>query len=53
MTPEQFNEGIISCVSECIHAGRTTQVWQSSVFSDVTEKMLAKFTCTQLILYPR
>ncbi len=45
-------EGIIYCVSECIHAGRTTQVWESSVFSDESAKMLAKFTCTQLILYP-
>ncbi len=46
-------EGTINCVSECIHAGRTTQVWESSVFSDASEKMLARFTCTQLILYPR
>ncbi len=46
-------EGTIRCVSECIHSGRTTQVWESSVFSDVSEKMLAKFTCTQMILYPR
>ena len=36
-----------------LHADRTTQVWESSVFSELTEKMLAKFTCTQLILYPR
>ncbi len=46
-------EGLIHCVSECIHAGRTTQVWESSVYSESTGKMLAKFTCTQLILYPR
>ncbi len=46
-------EGIIHCISECIHAGRTTQVWESSVFSDSPEKMLAKFTCTQLSLYPK
>lgn len=46
-------EGVISCVSECIHAGRTTQVWESSIYSDAADRMLAKFTCTQLILYPR
>jgi len=40
-------------VSECIHAGRTTQVWESSVTSDAARTTLAKFTCTQLILYPR
>ncbi len=46
-------EGTIRCVSECLHVGRTTQVWESSVYSDANGKMLAKFTCTQLILYPR
>ena len=46
-------EGTIRCVSECLHAGRTTQVWESTVYSDDPEKMLARFTCTQLILYPR
>ena len=46
-------EGSIYCVSKCIHAGRTTQVWESSVFAHPTDRMLAKFTCTQLILYPR
>lgn len=45
-------DGTIRCVSECLHAGRTTQVWESSVYSDASGKMLAKFTCTQLILYP-
>ncbi|MDJ0751576.1 MAG: PaaI family thioesterase [Woeseiaceae bacterium] len=46
-------EGTIRCVSECLHTGRTTQVWESSVYSAATGKLLAKFTCTQLILYPR
>ena len=47
------NEGVIRCVAECGHAGRTTQVWQSTVTSDVTGKVLARFACTQLILYSR
>ena len=47
------NEGVIRCESECLHAGRTTQVWESRVFAEATGKMLAKFTCTQMILYPR
>ncbi len=46
-------EGTIRCVAECIHAGRTTQVWESSIFAEDSNKLLAKFTCTQLILYPR
>lgn len=40
-------DGIIRCVSECVHAGKTTQVWESTVFLDASEKTLAKFTCTQ------
>lgn len=47
-----IREGVIYCVAECIHAGRTTQVWESTVFSDSPKKTLARFTCTQLILYP-
>ena len=46
-------EGAISCVSECVHSGRTTQVWESIVTSEVTGKMLAKFICTQLVIYPK
>lgn len=43
--------GVVKCTAECLHAGRTTQVWESSVISESTEKMLARFVCTQLILY--
>ena len=46
-------EGVISCASECVHSGRTTQVWESIVTSEVTGKMLAKFICTQLVIYPK
>jgi 1,4-dihydroxy-2-naphthoyl-CoA hydrolase len=45
--------GKIVCFSECVHAGRTTQVWESKVMEAVTQKLMAVFTCTQLILYPR
>lgn len=46
-------EGTISCVASCLHAGRTTQVWESVVTNDSTGKLIAKFTCTQMVLYPR
>lgn len=46
-------EGTVSCVATCLHAGRTTQVWESVVTSDTTDKVIAKFTCTQMVLYPR
>ncbi|MEM9334279.1 MAG: PaaI family thioesterase [Pseudomonadota bacterium] len=45
--------GAIHCVADCLHGGRTTQVWESRVFAEESGKLLAKFTCTQLILYPR
>lgn len=46
-------EGTVSCVATCLHAGRTTQVWESLVTNDSNGKTIAKFTCTQMILYPR
>ena len=46
-------EGTICCVAERLHAGRNTQVWEATVTSEVTGKMLAKFMCSQMILYPR
>lgn len=45
--------GKIKCYSKCIHAGRTTQVWESKIKEASNNKLLATFTCTQLILYPR
>lgn len=45
--------GKIKCESKCIHAGGTTQVWESRVMEAVTQKLIAAFTCTQLILYRR
>lgn len=46
-------EGVVSCVAECVHRGRTTQVWTSEVRSELTGRTIAKVTCTQMILYPR
>ncbi|MEL6367770.1 MAG: PaaI family thioesterase [Pseudomonadota bacterium] len=40
-------------VAECVHRGRTTQVWTSEVRSELTDRTIARFTCTQMILYPR
>ena len=45
--------GKIVCSSTCLHAGKTTQVWESKVIAAATQKLMAAFTCTQLILYPR
>jgi len=36
-----------------VHLGRTTQVWDAVVTNEATDKPIALFRCTQLILYPR
>jgi uncharacterized protein (TIGR00369 family) len=43
-------EGALSCTSELLHGGRTTQVWDATVTNE-TGKTLALFRCTQLLLY--
>ena len=45
--------GKIICISKCLHEGKTTQVWESKVMEMATKKLIAAFTCTQLVLYPR
>lgn len=44
-------EGQLICRAEAEHKGRTTQVWAATVRHEGTGKTLAKFSCTQLILY--
>ncbi len=46
-------EGSIACVATRVHSGRTTQVWDAQVTDETTDKTIALFRCTQLILYPR
>ena len=45
-------QGEVVCIASCLHAGRTTQVWECEVRSEAS-KLLAKFACTQLILYAK
>ena len=45
--------GDVSCVACLVHKGRTTQVWDAEVCSDVTLKKIALFRCTQMILWPK
>ena len=46
-------QGGIACVAIRVHNGRTTQVWDAEVTDETSEKTIALFRCTQLILYPR
>jgi len=43
-------EGELWCAASLLHGGRTTQVWDA-VVSDRSERTLAVFRCTQIILW--
>ncbi|HEV3476691.1 MAG TPA: PaaI family thioesterase [Rubrobacteraceae bacterium] len=45
--------GAIRCEARMAHGGRTTQVWDATVSDEESDKTLALFRCTQMILYPR
>ena len=46
-------EGAMVARATMIHGGRTTQVWDVVVSDEGTERPLAYYRATQLILYPR
>jgi len=46
-------EGAIFCRATPAHLGRTTQVWDAVVTIEGTEKRIALFRCTQVVLWPR
>ena len=43
----------VVCEARLVHGGRTTQVWDAEVRNATTDKAIALFRCTQMILYPR
>jgi uncharacterized protein (TIGR00369 family) len=43
----------VSCRCEPAHLGRQTHVWDAKVTNDSTEKLMALFRCTQMVLSPR
>jgi uncharacterized protein (TIGR00369 family) len=46
-------DGAIACRATPVHLGRTTQVWDAVVSIEGTEKRIATFRCTQMVLWPR
>ena len=46
-------DGVIRCEATLVHGGRTTQVWDAVVRSVDSDRTLAMFRCTQLLLYPK
>ena len=45
--------GAIFCRARPVHFGRTTQVWDAEVTIEGTEKRIALFRCTQMVLWPK
>ena len=43
-------EGAITCTATAPHAGRSTQVWDATVYNAQTGKPIAYFRCTQMVL---
>ncbi|MBT8114906.1 MAG: PaaI family thioesterase [Arenicella sp.] len=44
-------DGTLECTANTRHTGRTTQVWDAEVRHRESDKLIAIFRCTQLILY--
>jgi 1,4-dihydroxy-2-naphthoyl-CoA hydrolase len=44
-------EGFIFCRATPVHLGRTTQVWDAAVSIEGTERTIALFRCTQMVLW--
>ncbi len=46
-------DGTIYCEARPQHLGRSTQVWDAVVQHRETDKMIALFRCTQMVLWPK
>ncbi len=46
-------DGAVACEARLIHGGRTTQVWDAEVKAEGSDKAIALFRCTQMVLYPK
>jgi uncharacterized protein (TIGR00369 family) len=45
--------GTLACVATPVHLGNATQVWDAVVRDRATDKKIALFRCTQMVLWPR
>jgi 1,4-dihydroxy-2-naphthoyl-CoA hydrolase len=46
-------EGTIASFAKAVHMGRNTQVWDAVVTHKESNRTIALFRCTQMILYPK
>jgi len=42
---------LVMATASPLHTGRTTQVWDAMVTNETSERLMASYRCTQLILY--
>ena len=45
-------DGALVCEAQAVHLGRSTHVWDATVKHVETNRTMALFRCTQMILYP-
>ncbi|MDH3703092.1 MAG: PaaI family thioesterase [Alphaproteobacteria bacterium] len=45
-------DGTIECIAIPSHIGRSTQVWDAKVTIGTSDKPIALFRCTQMVLWP-
>lgn len=48
-----LREGAIICIAKAQHLGRNTQIWDAEVFDEATNRKMALFRCSQMILWPK
>lgn len=48
-----LREGSIICIARAQHLGRNTQIWDAEVFDEATNRKMALFRCSQMILWPK
>ena len=46
-------DGVLECVAKPLHQGRATQVWDATVTRAGADKPIARFRCTQMVLWPK
>ena len=46
-------DGAIACRAWPAHLGRTTQVWDAEVTLEGSDRKIATFRCTQMVLWPK
>ena len=46
-------DGTVECRATAVHLGKNTQVWDAVVTHRETNRTIALFRCTQMVLYPQ